>query len=364
MLTRTRFIQREICFIVALLSPGIWSSYTQDPLSSWIVLNHSEGATCEVSANCVDSPHYPNNYSSLERCVLAVRETATVHIDPFDTESVWDTLTIGPRTFYGHWTSATSITVSPSTSIVWTSFGEDKGWKMCTQPYTPPAPSSWTVLSEWGHGCHISGPCVTSPQYPNSYDSFGRCGLAVKENSTVLIDSFDTRLSDWLTLGSLQLHGHLDTHAYAEVLPNSSIVWRSGNTTDSINHTPPSTWRVLSEDGYGCDVSANCVTSPHYSSNYGFPGSCVLAVQENRQCARSSQHQCISEHQRRLDVKWAWAEEGVEDVHGSIHSSSAIRLDASCDRRCCFCGDARRLSCHLVWLTGVLPARRRECWIC
>uniref|UniRef100_A0A7S1FCK8 CUB domain-containing protein n=1 Tax=Noctiluca scintillans TaxID=2966 RepID=A0A7S1FCK8_NOCSC len=122
--------------------------YTPPPPSSWRVLSE-DGYGCGVSANCVTSPHYPGNYGFPGRCVLAVKENATVHVDHFDTDFL-DMLTIGSVQLHGnvHVPDLLNISVFPSTSIAWTSNGpgQRKGWSMCTGPYTPPPPSDWMHL--------------------------------------------------------------------------------------------------------------------------------------------------------------------------------------------------------------------------
>jgi len=81
---------------------------------------------------CVQSPHYPQSYGSDERCTIAMIGGASVPINVvrFDTEDVYDTLTVNEAKYGG---SAGPVGVIPMGNIEWHSDYSvaGAGWKLC-----------------------------------------------------------------------------------------------------------------------------------------------------------------------------------------------------------------------------------------
>ena len=107
-----------------------------EPSSPWIV-ESSVGAGCQTQGRCAESANFPSSYGPNESCVLRVNASGSLVIDAFQTEMWLDYLMVGNVRFSGDDASGT-LTVTPLTTIKWTSDGADeqKGWRMCLEPAT------------------------------------------------------------------------------------------------------------------------------------------------------------------------------------------------------------------------------------
>jgi len=172
--------------------------------------------SCTLSGDCIRTPNYPGQYSSENSnyygrrllqsysegnsCIFATLAAGTVSTTAFNTYSSGDYLRIG-ATYYrgagsvngpdsnGHdrypsysgnsgTTGPSGVSVSSGQQISWTvdNYGVSTGWELCLTAAAP-TPSPTTAgparMSTTGT-CILSGTngdCVSSPNYPNPYDS-------------------------------------------------------------------------------------------------------------------------------------------------------------------------------------------------
>ena len=80
---------------------------------------HTTGE-CSASESCVSSPNYPANYGNSEACTITPQASGTLSVTSFSTESGFDHLTID-GVWYDGTTGPDGVSVSPSTSMSWTS---------------------------------------------------------------------------------------------------------------------------------------------------------------------------------------------------------------------------------------------------
>lgn len=91
--------------------------------------------TCSASGDCVSSPNYPSEYGNGESCTITPQMSGVLSVTSFSTEASFDHLTIDGSEYDGT-TGPDGVSVSPSTSMSWTSDGSntDTGWQLCLVP--------------------------------------------------------------------------------------------------------------------------------------------------------------------------------------------------------------------------------------
>jgi len=91
---------------------------------------------CTVGRNgCVMSPHYPEPYHSDSACTINATGSTPLHVVNFQTEEMYDTLTVNNRDYSGtHGPEG----VVPHGQIAWAADYslEDDGWKICPTEVT------------------------------------------------------------------------------------------------------------------------------------------------------------------------------------------------------------------------------------
>jgi len=110
-------------------------------------------------------------------------------------------------------------------------------------PYPPVAPGeAWTVASG---DCVVSGDCLTSPNYPQQYDTDQACVILVATGNTMAIEvsTFQTEdYFDYLTVNGNHFHGG---DGPAGVVPSSVITWSADYTISD------SGWKLCLVEGSG-----------------------------------------------------------------------------------------------------------------
>ena len=99
--------------------------------SAWAV-----SGPCSVSGACAQSPNYPANYGSNERCELSLPEGSEITISAFETELNYDRLTINGQSFSGNGHAIIGKSVAVFEPILWRT-DESKsaaGWQLCLSP--------------------------------------------------------------------------------------------------------------------------------------------------------------------------------------------------------------------------------------
>merc|ERR1719471_1132322 len=101
------------------------------------------GSGCQMEGDCINSLNYPGNYGNNEACNVQLWGDIPLRFDAFDTESGYDTLSVGGTAYDG---TSGPPTASYSGALTWATDGSvtQTGWKFCrtdgSSP-TPPGPS-------------------------------------------------------------------------------------------------------------------------------------------------------------------------------------------------------------------------------
>mmetsp|Transcript_135180 Transcript_135180/g.376619 ORF Transcript_135180/g.376619 Transcript_135180/m.376619 type:complete len:285 (-) Transcript_135180:114-968(-) len=123
----------------------LWSSDRTATASGWKVCPelpppkdaatpgfHVACGTCTTDAvGCVMSPNYPGNYSDRSTCYInAVGDVASIHVEAFSTEAIFDALFVNGRNFSG---TLGPEGLRPTQQLVWSSDMDtvESGWKLC-----------------------------------------------------------------------------------------------------------------------------------------------------------------------------------------------------------------------------------------
>ena len=246
---------------------------------------------CNVTGNCVSSPHYPAHYENNEVCKFLVPSGFLFAMN-FETEEHFDYMYIGEDKYHGTW-GPWGLEVASGEEIVWESDYSivKDGWVLCVQPenFAPSTTSvapvtALTVLS--GDCMMTSSTCVASPNYPGEYENDESCTIA-SPPGFISSTSFDTeRFYDFLYVGGLMFHGS-DNLVGVEVANDAHIEWETdfsivgggweicyNETVPVVSSEPITTLTVLSGDCY--KTSESCVASPNFPSLYGPGQSCTI----------------------------------------------------------------------------------------
>merc|ERR1719330_717787 len=96
------------------------------PPGTWTV----SGSGCALSGDCISSLNYPSNYGNNEACTVTMAGDFALTVEAFSTESYYDSLTMGGRSYSGTSGPASGIY---SGTIDWNSDYSvtRSGWRIC-----------------------------------------------------------------------------------------------------------------------------------------------------------------------------------------------------------------------------------------
>jgi len=232
-------------------TPAPTSSPTPTPPTPLSYMWASIVGACTLDGACVESPNYPNYYSTDQSCTIQIdlNAAAPIEVESFNTESYFDRLTVNGRAYSG--TNGPSGVI-PTANIQWASdFSVQKsGWRLCagipgvTSSPTPaptssptPAPTSSPTLAPgtsaymWAGitgACTLDGACVQSPNYPGYYNSDQTCTLEIntKVAGPIMVQSFDTEsYFDRLVVNGMAYSGR--RRRPSGITPTTNIYWAS-----------------------------------------------------------------------------------------------------------------------------------------
>ncbi|CAE7251023.1 Caln1 [Symbiodinium sp. CCMP2592] len=105
-------------------------TFTTQPAPAYLEV-WSVSGPCAVIAGCVQSPHFPDQYSDRESCTVSLPRPHTFHVSVFATES-YDKLQLDGVPYSGRELAA-GDSLYVQSSIQWTSDASivDAGWRLC-----------------------------------------------------------------------------------------------------------------------------------------------------------------------------------------------------------------------------------------
>ena len=133
--------------------------------------------SCTLSGDCIRTPNYPSSYhnNGVAHRTFATLAAGSVSATTFSTEATYDELYIG-GTYYSGTTGPSGVSVTSGEQITWDvdHSSPSTGWELCLTVAVPtPSPTPATARMSTTGTCTLStsGDCVSSPNYPSTYDS-------------------------------------------------------------------------------------------------------------------------------------------------------------------------------------------------
>ena len=200
--------------------------------------------TLSDGGRCVRSPNYPNAYNN-EDCCTIFSPAGYLVATSFSVESGWDQLYVANAAYTG-W-SLPIIEIGEGGNIAWSTDHSvvSDGWEICVDAL--PTTSSRTpvdAITVLLPGCNVSGNCVTSPNFPSSYEDNERCAFLVPEGF-IYASAFETEEHfDYLYIGGDKYDGTWGPGATLYHLAKKSY---GSQTTqllgmDGVSALKPRTW--------------------------------------------------------------------------------------------------------------------------
>ena len=242
--------------------------------------------SCTVSSSgyCVRSPNYPQVYDDSDCCTIEA-PAGNLSFTNFHVESFYDQLFVANRDVLMDFFSEFPTFALEGDRIAWSSDNmiHTGGWG---DVYGPPAVPLSEITMVVGN-CNVSGNCVSSSNFPSSYEANERCEFQVMAGS-VYATAFGTEMHfDHLYIDGTAYHGTWGPWGHV-VASGAEFLW------DADASVQAGGWRVcvLSEDlpatttdvmvtnvtvleGECTMTSISCVASPGYPGNYSHDGSCT-----------------------------------------------------------------------------------------
>lgn len=116
---------------------------------------------CTADSSCIMSPNFPNNYDNDCDCSVDIKTEGTLHVEHFDTESSYDELTVGGKSYSGS-SGPDDVDVFRGSRLHFHSDGSNtrSGFKVCLIPppedehVLPVAPDNTSSVELFcTHGC-------------------------------------------------------------------------------------------------------------------------------------------------------------------------------------------------------------------
>jgi len=162
-----------------------------------------------------------------------------------------------------------------------------------TQPTPSPTASPTCAFDLISGACAATCSCISSPNYPESYDPNGSCVIAVASPITLQVKDFATEVF-WDTL-VVNGNNYSGSSGPVGVEADGEISWSSDGASEEKGWsicagmptavptpapTPSPTGHILVIQGI-CEIIGGCVQSPNYPSNYGSNQACTIGFRSN-----------------------------------------------------------------------------------
>ena len=151
-----------------------------------------------------------------------------------------------------------------------------------TQPTPSPTASPTCAFDLISGACAATCFCISSPNYPESYDPNGSCVIAVASPTTLQVKDFATEVFwDTLVVNYSGSSGPVGVEADGEIFCCSDGAGQEkgwsicAGMLPTPAPTPSPTSHILVIQGI-CEIIGECVQSPNYPSNYGSNQACTI----------------------------------------------------------------------------------------